>query len=89
MRNRRVLVWLLCAALLAGCQGQTGETEAARPLEPISQDALSQDLRDALEEEWDAWNALSEEAKAVSSHMPGWCRQIGRASCRERVSSCV
>ena len=75
MRNRRVLVWLLCAALLAGCQGQTGETEAARPLEPISQDALSQDLRDALEEEWDAWNALSEEAKAVSSHMPGWCRR--------------
>lgn len=73
MRKRRVLVWLLCAALLAGCQGETGEAEAARPLvEPIPQDALSQDLRDALEEEWEAWNALSEEAKAVSSYMPGW-----------------
>lgn len=42
---------------------------------PISQAALSQDLRDALEEEWGAWNALDGEAKVVSSHTPGWCQQ--------------
>lgn len=77
MRKKRVLIWLLCAALLAGCQADPGpeETEEDGWLEPLSQDALSQDLRDALKEEWESWNALSEEAQIVSSHMPGWCRQ--------------
>nr|WP_325211434.1 hypothetical protein [uncultured Oscillibacter sp.] len=71
MRKRRALAWLLCAALLAGCQGGSGPKAA----DPISQESLSQDLRDALEEEWEAWNALSEEAQVVSSHMPGWCQR--------------
>lgn len=74
MKKRCVLAWLLCAALLAGCRADSGPEEDGW-VEPISQEALSQDLRDALEEEWDAWNALSEEAKMVSSHMPGWCRR--------------
>ena len=73
MRKRRVLAWLLCAALLAGCQGEPKETAPA--VDPISQEALSQDLRDALEAEWDSWNALSGEEQVVSSHMPGWCGQ--------------
>ncbi len=74
MRKRRALAWLLCAALLAGCQGGSGPEEAG-PVDPIPQEALSQDLRDALGEEWEAWNALSEEAQVVSSHTPGWCRR--------------
>lgn len=73
MRKRRVLAWLLCAALLAGCQGKPKETAPA--VDPISQEALSQDLRDALEAEWTSWNALSEDAQVVSSHLPGWCSQ--------------
>lgn len=73
MRKRRVPVWLLCAALLAGCWADAGPEEGI--VEPISQEALSQDLRDALEEEWESWNALSEEAKVVSSHVPGWCQR--------------
>lgn len=74
MKKRCVLAWLLCAALLAGCRADSGPEEDGW-VEPISQEALSQNLRDALEAEWDSWNALSEEAQAVSSHMPGWCRQ--------------
>ena len=74
MKKRCVLAWLLCAALLAGCRADSGPEEDGW-VEPISQEALSQDLREALEAEWDSWNALSEEAQAVSSHMPGWCRQ--------------
>lgn len=73
MRKRRVFAWLLCAALLAGCRADAGPEEGI--VEPISQEALSQNLRDALEKEWESWNALSEEAKVASSHMPGWCQQ--------------
>ena len=73
MRKRRALAWLLCAALLAGCQG--GPEETAAVAVPISQEALSQDLRDALEKEWASWDALSEEEKVISSHMPGWCQR--------------
>lgn len=73
MRKRHVLAWLLCAALLCGCQGRPEETAAV--VGPISQESLSQDLREALEEEWTSWNALSEEEQAISSHTPGWCRR--------------
>ena len=73
MRKRHVLAWLLCAALLAGCQGRP--EEMATVVHPISQEALSQDLREALEEEWEAWNALSEERQILSSHVPGWCQR--------------
>lgn len=71
MRGRRVLAWLLCAALLAGCRADAGPEADA--VESISQEALSQELRDALEEEWTSWNALSGEAKILSSHFPGCC----------------
>lgn len=71
MRGRRVLAWLLCAALLAGCQA---DAESAA-VDPIPQEALSQDLREALEEEWASWNALSEEEQIISSHVPGWCQR--------------
>lgn len=73
MRKRKAAVWLLCAALLAGCRAGSGPEEGA--VEPISQEALSQDLREALEEEWEAWNALSEERQILSSHVPGWCQR--------------
>ena len=71
MRKRRVLAWLLCAALLAGCQADAGPAA----VDPIPQEALSQDLREALEEEWASWNALSEEEQVISSHVPGWCQR--------------
>lgn len=73
MRKRWVLAGLLCAALLAGCRADAGPEEGA--VEPISQETLSQDLREALEEEWTSWNALSEEEQVISSHMPGWCQR--------------
>lgn len=76
MRKRHVLAWLLCAALLCGCQANAGqEKTAAAVVAPISQEALSQDLREALEAEWASWNALSEEEQILSSHVPGWCQR--------------
>lgn len=75
MRKRRVLAWLLCAALLAGCQADSEPEMAAAVVDPIPQEPLSQDLREALEEEWASWNALSEERQILSSHVPGWCQR--------------
>lgn len=71
MRNTRILACLLPVLLLAGCQAGGPAPESC--LEPFSPEALFQDLHTALDQEWDAWNALSEEAKILSSHFPGCC----------------
>lgn len=80
MKHTRIFAWTLCAMLLTGCPAgqpavppEEAKDEAAGPLEPFSPDALSQELYAALEREWDSWDALSQEAKMVSSHLPGWC----------------
>ena len=39
----------------------------------ISSEMLGQGICEALQADWDAWNALSEERKMISSHMPGHC----------------
>lgn len=44
-------------------------------LGPISPDSISQGLYDALRDEWDSWNSLSDSQKIISSHMPGNCRR--------------
>ena len=44
MRKRRVLAWLLCAALLAGCQGGSEPEETAGTVNPFSLESFSQDL---------------------------------------------
>ncbi len=42
-------------------------------LEPIPPDSISQNVYNALQDEWDSWNLLSSESKMLSSHMPGYC----------------
>ena len=44
-------------------------------LEPISSDMFGQDLYDALQKDWAAYDALSTEHKMLSSHIPGNCRK--------------
>ncbi len=65
-----VLVFVLS---LLGCarQGET-ETNDREPV-PISADSISENVYDALREEWLEWGALGENARMVSSHMPGYC----------------
>lgn len=42
-------------------------------LEPIPPDSISQNVYNALQNEWDSWNQLSKESKMLSSHSPGYC----------------
>ncbi len=42
-------------------------------LEPVPLDSISQDVYNALQNEWDSWNLLSTERKMFSSHTPGYC----------------
>jgi len=39
----------------------------------ISSDMLGQGLYDALQKDWDAWNAKDDMQKMLSSHLPGIC----------------
>lgn len=89
MRNGRwwIAALLLSGAFLIGCQasqlpqnavlsGSASLTAEANEgcLEPISADSLSQNVYDALQYEWDAWNLMSRESQMLSSHTPGYCR---------------
>ncbi len=64
------LVNMVCIVSLMGCadKEETGVFQ-----EIISSELLGQGIYEALQEEWDAWDALSEEQKRFSSHMPGYC----------------
>ena len=66
----RLALALLCALMLAACAGS-----AAEPAEGSAAEALAQGVRDALQEDWAAFDALSEEQKLASSHTPGYCLQ--------------
>lgn len=84
MRRRWIAGLILSGLLLSGCQaGRPLSETAGECLEPVSPDAVSQDVYDALQAEWDAWNRMSAEAQMLSSHMPGWCRRSfdGWAEC--------
>lgn len=41
----------------------------------ISSDMLSQEIYDTLQDEWEAFDALSTEGKMLSSHVPGLCQK--------------
>ena len=41
--------------------------------EPIPPDSISQNVYNALQNEWDSWNLLSMESMMLSSHSPGYC----------------
>lgn len=42
-------------------------------LEPIPPDSISQNVHDALQNEWASWNRMSQENQMFSSHSPGYC----------------
>lgn len=42
-------------------------------LGPIPPDSISQNVYNALQNEWDSWNHLSKESRMLSSHLPGYC----------------
>lgn len=91
MKRLPMVVLAFMSILLSGCQANSQLPPSEPPhtenllqiettaeegcLEPIPSDALSQDVYDALREEWERWNALSEESRVLSSHSPGLCRR--------------
>lgn len=90
MRNIWIMVLAFMGVLLWGCQAGPREASEQSPreenpapmeaaeqncLEPFFPEELSQDVYDALREEWDGWNALSQESRLLSSHSPGLCRR--------------
>lgn len=66
---------MLSGILLLGCQAapDAGTAEERPDLELLSPEAISQDVYDALREEWDAWERLSDDGKMLSSRIPGHC----------------
>ena len=60
------------AEVTPGAEAQLTEEEFQIP-NIISSNILGQGIYDALEKEWSAWDAKSEEQKLVSSHLPGIC----------------
>lgn len=42
-------------------------------LGPVPPDSISQNVYNALQNEWDSWNQLSKESRMLSSHLPGHC----------------
>lgn len=76
---------LVCVLGLFGCAGKphgttnTHKTERTTTEEDfpkiISSDMLSQEIYDTLQNEWDAFGALSTEQKMLSSHIPGVCQK--------------
>lgn len=75
MKRYLTMLLVLCLALgLMAC--------AAAPEEPgpklVAEGGFSEELYQALEEEWDAYNAMSEMDRMASSHLPGHCyREFG------------
>ena len=75
MKRCLTMLLVLCLALgLMAC--------AAAPEEPgpklVAEGGFSEELYQALEAEWDAYNALSEMDRMASSHLPGQCyRELG------------
>lgn len=76
---------LVCVLGLVGCAVKphgttnTHKTERTTTEEDfpkiISSDMLSQEIYDTLQNEWDAFGALSTEQKMLSSHIPGVCQK--------------
>lgn len=86
MKKCGILIFLVtCMAAVSGCAKgvescpaeesltKTEIKEQEASVSMISSDMVSPDMYVALEEEWDAWNAKSQEQKIFSSHLPGIC----------------
>ncbi len=75
---RKAIVIMLVLALFAtGCaQQKKSEIKPTDgPLPFVAANAISQNVYDALEQEWDKWDALDAFSKTASSHIPGYCQQ--------------
>lgn len=64
---------LFCVVGLLGCSGKINADTTNGSSYVISSDMLGQGIYEELQEEWEAWDSLSEEQKMFSSHMPGHC----------------
>lgn len=83
-QNILIIYCMICIAVLSGCKGVEScpeadpapGTEASSLGEEsfdnmITSDMLSQSIYDALQADWDAWDAKDDMQKALSSRMPG------------------
>lgn len=76
-----LILILTLAAVLSGCaKGVVSCPSAEKPdavenstENMISASQLGQGILDAVQAEWEAWNAKDDLQKAVSSHLPGHC----------------
>lgn len=79
MKKFIILIFLFISSIgTIGCaKEETSDMAVFSEIEDdqtiISPDLIGQDIYDALEEEWSAWNEKEEMEKLLSSHMPGAC----------------
>lgn len=79
MKKVTILIFLLVCVV--GCSGCAKGVESCPAADPapgtavsdniISSDRISRSVYDALQADWDAWNAKSEMEQMISSRMPG------------------
>lgn len=67
MKAKWILIWMLGSIFLTGCH--------ADQLSPIAPESLSQNVYDALQSEWDAWDPLRQEKTIHYCTIPGFCQR--------------
>lgn len=63
------------SALDAANIAQTEDAAEEDCLKPFSPDALSLNVYNALEYEWDLWNLMRQEGNMLFCHIPGYCQR--------------
>ena len=70
---KKFVLWILTMCLvLAGCAAQPEKGQVYVP-KLVVEGEFSEELYQALADEWAGYAALSREERMASSHLPGWC----------------
>ena len=69
---KRLVLWIMTLSLLMAACTAPHEGQQYLP-ELVAEGDFSEALYQALSDDWAAYDAMSEEEKMCSSHLPGWC----------------